>query len=237
MGLMTILSGAFNRLRRRKRRKGSDEPPGPLQPELNLAVQQEKDAQTVAEQLLGRLQPLWLQRHGLDMEVRFQMGRMLWEGLYPSGQDRLPYGSQVMNTLSQRLGVCRPDLHRMVKLAREYKDLTTFQAQHPDVTTWDGVKKLLAHTKPAQASSSKRKPKDPTKAIWKQIDKGLAALKTHLASMPQGAKKEDAEKRQPEFQAIREKFNKLLSNGATVTSDSRDKVTSRRGKRQVVAKR
>jgi len=237
MRFVTVLASAFSLLRP-KSKKATDLPPErQSEPELDSAVQPVQDAQQVAELLLGRLQPLWLQRHGLDMEVRFQMGKMLWEGLYPSGQDRLPYGSQVMNTVSQRLGICRPDLHRLVKLAREYKDLAAFQAQHPDVTTWDGVKKLLAQTKPAQAGSSKRKPKDPTKAIWQQIDKSLAALKTHLTSLPQGAKKEDAEKRQPEFQAVREKFDALLSNGTTVTSDSRGSVTSRKGKRQVVAKR
>jgi hypothetical protein len=232
MGLITILSGAFNRLRRRKRKKSCDEPPGKSerqsQPELHLADQQEQNAQTVAEQLLGRMQSLWLKRQGLDMEVRFQMGRMLFERLYPSGQDRLPYGVQVMNTVSQRLGICRPDLHRMVKLVRVYNDLATFQAQHPDVTTWDGTKQVLAARKPAQAGSSKRKPADPSKAIWKQIDKTLAALQTHLGSMPQGTKKEDAEKRQPEFQAVGEKFNTLLSNGTSVTSDSRGTVTSRK---------
>jgi hypothetical protein len=232
MRFVTVLASACSLLRP-KSKKADDptlarsEPQQKSQPDLEPAAPQTEDPQQVAEQLLGRIQPLWLKRHGLDMEVRFQMGKMLWEGLYPSGQDRLPYGSQVMNTVSQRLGICRPDIHRMVKLVRVYKDLATFQAQHLDVTTWDGVKKLLAQ-KPVKAGPSKRKPADPSKTIWKQIDKGLAALKTHLTSMPNSAKKEDAEKRKPEFQAVREEFNKLLSN-ETVTADNRDAVTSCKG--------
>jgi len=181
---------------------------------------QKDDAQQLAGQLLGRLEPLWQKRQGLDMEVRFEMGRMLWEGLYPSGQDRLPYGGQVMNTVSQRLGISPPDLHRMVKFARSYENLAVFKAQHPGVASWDGVKKAIAQPKPAKAGSAKREPKDATKAFWKGFDKKLEALKQDLSSVPQGAKKEDAEKRQPAFQAVREKFIELLSNGTKATSDS-----------------
>jgi hypothetical protein len=214
MFLGNYVSKAFALLKP-KRRKGSDEP---SQPTGTSTTQPEQVAQTMVDQLLGRLQPLWLDRHGLDLEVRFQTGRALLEGLYPSGKERLPYGTQVMNEVGKVLAISRPDLHRMVKFAREFKDLATFQAQHPGVTTWDGVKKVLAANKPVQAGSSTRKPPHPSLSVWKQIDKTLEALKAKLASMPQGSKQEDAAKRLSEFQAIREEFNKLLSNGA-VTSD------------------
>lgn len=226
MRFVTLVARAFSLLRPNAKKAA----PTPTQsqrqqkgePPLVPTAPQVQDAQQLTERLLGQLQPLWLQRQGLDMEVRFQMGRMLWEGLYPSGQDRLPYGSQVMNTVSQRLGICRPDLHRMVKLAREYKDLAAFKAQHPGVTTWDGVKKVLAAKKPAQADSTQCKPTDPSKAIWRRIDKKLFALKADLVSVPHGTKQEHVEQRQAEFQAVREEFEKLLLNGTTVTSDSRD---------------
>jgi len=225
MRLVTLIAEAFFRLRP-NRGNGTEPLPGQSQPQQQSrpapkpAVQQTQDAQQLADQLLGRMKPLWLQRHGLDMEVRFKMGRMLFGGLYPSGQERLPYGGQVMKQVSKGLGISPPDLHRMVKFAREFKDLATFQAQHPGVTSWDGVKKVLATMNPAKAGPSKRSPQDPTKTIWKQIDKTLTALKTHLSSVPQGTKREDAEKRQSEFEAVKEKFNTLLSTGTTVTSVS-----------------
>jgi len=183
----------------------------------------------MAERLLGQLQPLWLKRHGLDLEVRFETGRTLLGELYSSDLERLPYGRQVMNRVSKGLGLCQPDLHRMVKFARTFKDLASFRAQHPDVTTWDGVKKVLPKTKAAQATSSSRNPKDPSKAIWQRIDKQLSALKADLTSVPQGSKKEDAEKREPIFQAVKEEFQKLLANGS-VTSEVRVTVPSRKGR-------
>jgi len=224
MRLVTLIAGAFFKLRPNRGNgteplKGQNQPQQQSRPDPKPAVQQTEEAQQVAEQLLGRMKPLWLKRHGLDMEVRIQMGRMLVERLY-SGQERLPYGSQVMKRVSTGLGISPPDLHRMVKFAREFKDLTTFKAQHPGVTSWDGVKKVLATMNPAKAGSSKGAPQDPTKAIWKRIDKKLTALKADLASVPQGTKKEDAEKRQSEFEAVKEKFNTLLSNGKSVTSVS-----------------
>jgi len=224
MQLFSFLAAPFARRSAKSNAGTALSIPRPPEPELDPAPQPAEDAQQdpqqVAEQLLGRLQPLWLSRQGLDMDVRFQMGRMLWEGLYPSGQDRLPYGSQVMQTVSQRLGICRPDLHRMVKLAREYTDLAAFQAQHPGVTTWDGVKKALAQTKPAQAGSPKRKPTDPAKVVWRRIDKGLKALKQDLASVPHSTKPQDAAKRESAFQSVGAAFQKLLVD-RTVTSENR----------------
>ena len=225
-----LLASAVHLLAPKSAKRAKLLPKWQTAPILDKVTQQDDHAKEVAEQLLGHMQPLWFSRQGLDMEVRFQMGKLLWEGLYPSGQDRLPYGSQVMNTVSQRLGICRPDLHRMVKLACEYKDLATFQAQYPDVSTWDGVKKVLAKEKPAQADSSRRNSTDPAKAILKQIDKALSTLKTHLTSVPNSLKREDVEKRQTLFQAVREEFDKLLLNGTTVTSDLQDSNPSRKGR-------
>jgi hypothetical protein len=214
MFLGSFISRTLDRLKP-KRKTGSDDP---SQPVGNSATQPDQAAQKLADQLVGLLLPLWLKRHRLDLEVRFETGRALLEGLYPSGKERLPYGGQVMNDVGKALALSPPDLHRMVKFAREFKDLATFQAQHPGVTSWDRVKKILAGNKPVQAGSSKRKPIHPSKLFWKQFDKGLATLKAKLASVPAGSKKEDAEKRMSEFQAVQEQFSKLLSHGA-VTSD------------------
>jgi hypothetical protein len=213
MFLGTLVSRATNLLKK-KRKTASDEPSQPA----CVSTTQEQTAQKTTDQLLGLLQPLWLNRHKLDLEVRFQTGRALLEGLYPSGKERLEYGTQVMNEVGKVLAISRLDFHRMVKFAREFKTLATFQTQHPGVTTWDGVKKVLATTKPVQAGSSKRNPPHSSKSVWKQIDKPLATLKATLTSMPQGLKKADVQRRQSEFQAIGEEFNKLLSNGV-VTSD------------------
>jgi hypothetical protein len=196
------------------------ERPQESQPDPVPTTPQKDDAQQLAEQLLGQLQPLWLKRQGLDTEVRFEMGRMLLERLYPSGQDRLPYGGQVMKQVSKGLGISPPDLHRMVKFARSYDDLASFKAQYPDVASWDGVKKAIAQPKPAKADSAKRKPEDASKTFWKRFDKTVDALKQELSSAPKGLKKEDAKKRKPAFEVVREKFNKLLSKGIQATSDS-----------------
>jgi len=214
MTLGTFISQTLARLKP-KRRKESDEPSPSAG---NSATQPEQPAQKMADQLLGLLQPLWLNRHGLDLEVRHKTGRALLEGLYPSGKERLSYGGQVMKQVSKALATSPPDLHRMVKFAREFKDLATFRAKNPGVTTWEGVKEVIATIKPVQAGGSTRKPIDPVKSFWKQIDKPLATLHANLALMPQGLKKEDVEKRQSEAQAICEGLNKLLSNGA-LTSD------------------
>jgi len=186
----------------------------------DLDAQQGRDAQTVADQLLRRMLPLWLSRHGLDLSVRHQMGMILKEGLYSSDKKRLPYGGQVMKHVSKALGMSQPDLHRMVKFSREFLTLADFKGKHPSVTTWDGVKKVLTTTGKAKATSSKSHPTDPALAIWDKIDKQRDALMATLALVPQDSKQEYAQERQPKFQAVVEKFQKLLPNSSTVTQNS-----------------
>jgi hypothetical protein len=186
----------------------------------NAVAQLALNAKKVADELLEHLLPLSNSRHDLDLDVRHQMGGILKEGLYPSGQKRLPYGSQVMGDVSEGLGMARTDLHRMVKFHREFPTLAAFKAKHPGVTTWDGVKKVLATTGKAKANSSKRLPTDPALAIWKQIDKQKDALLASFALVPKGSKKEYAEERLPQFQAVSEKFKELLSTCSTDTQNS-----------------
>jgi hypothetical protein len=202
------------------------QPQRKLRSGLDLDAQQGRDAQTVADQLLGRMLPLWLSRQSLDLNVRHQMGTILKEGLYPPDQKRLPYGGQVMKHVSKALEMSQPNLHQMVKFSREFLTLADFKAKHPSVTTWDGVKKVLATTSKAKATSSKSHPTDPALAIWTKFDKQRDAIMDTLASVPQGSKQEYAQERQSRVQAIVEEFQKLLSNNSTVTQNSSVTVPS-----------
>jgi len=224
MSFVTIIASACACLKRRNR-KGTEVPGSsrsqlPSRLDLKSSGQLMQHAQAMTDQLLRRMQPLWLSRHGLDMEVRFKMGRMLWEGLYPSGQDRLPYGSQVMNDVSRGLGICRPDLHRMVKLAREFKDLAAFRAQHPDVTNWDGVKKVLAKMGKANADSSNQSPIDPARVFLKNTHRTLDTLLTNSEKVPSGINPDDGAKCLRKAEAVVEKLRKLLSTDSIATHDN-----------------
>jgi hypothetical protein len=222
MNLFSVVTGVCSLLSRKSTKVVDSSleqalPQQQSQPASGLPGQQGNEAQQVAEQLLEHLKPLWLSRHRLDLEVRFQTGRALLERLYPAGQERLPYGSQTMLLVSQQLRIAKPDLHRHVKWAREYVSLDNFKAKHPDVTSWDSVKKVLGTTSKAKADSSNQKPTDPVQVFLKNTHRTLDTLLSNSAKVPEGIKPGESAKCIQKAEAA---FEKLRVSLSAVTSDN-----------------
>jgi len=183
-------------------------------------VVQKSDPKAIADELVGLIRPLLLSHNTLELDVKHQVGVLLNARLEPDGQKRLPYGGKVMARLSELLNVSRSVLDRTRQFARQYKTLADFKAQHPNVTTWEQVKKVLVQSSKAKPNSTSQPQTDLAAAFWKQYARSLDTLLTKSAMAPHSADATIVEECQRKAQALTAKLEEHLSILSTVTQDS-----------------
>ena len=102
-------------------------------------------------QVLSSLKPAWIAElanrwrkyHFNDVRLRFDTGVTINRKI-GSPTVRQPQGHEVIQTLTIELGVDRSEISRMRHFAELAENFELFRAAHPDCTTWNRVKLLLA---------------------------------------------------------------------------------------------
>jgi len=184
---------------------------------INAAVEkvaQVSDPMAIASELAGVVRPLLESHSKSELDTRHKVGTHLNSRLKPAGQKRLPYGGKVMKHLSEILNISRSVLDRMCQFARQYQTLADFEAAHPDVKTWDGVKKALVKPRPAT-----QRPKDQTVVFWKQSARTLSNLLERVVKAPEGSDATLVKECFEKSQALAEKLHVHFLTYSTATQE------------------
>lgn len=141
-------------------------------------------------ELLAGLIKLWRAYRRRGLEVRHQTGLRLNQFL-GSPKGRQAYGRSVLKRFSDRTGITQSDLSRMRRFADRFPSLADFRGKHPKVTTWTGVKPLLARPKPGGEGASSAAPEGrppaaetgPGRGRFRSVVRALDAAREGLAGL------------------------------------------------------
>ena len=107
---------------------------------------------------MDSLRDLWFPHRRRDLEVRYQMGKLLNDKL---GRPtvRQSYGLGTIERVSRELELDKSDISRMRRFAAKYSSFEAFEKQQPDATCWTKVRSLIA---------TERYPNGPSdsRALW-----------------------------------------------------------------------
>lgn len=106
------------------------------------------------KEFFNKMQTKWRGhvRHGL--QVRHEMGGLIVTavGEPPNLQ---PRGQRILEETANQLKINRSDLSRMRWFAFHFATFNDFENRHPDIKTWDAVKKLIAELNDEQTEDKK----------------------------------------------------------------------------------
>jgi len=178
----------------------------------------------LADQLLHKLEKLWGKRDAMDLEVRYQVGRLLKDKL-GNRKLRQPYGKGIFTKIAERLGTSRSELTRLRQFAEKFPSLDEFKAKHADASTWKKVKELLparASTKKAASSGSETGAATVTgRALVKQLVRTLEKA-TGLSSKVEKLESQDLLTIQQALKALGAEAKRLMS--LLVVTDGKEAV-------------
>jgi len=119
---------------------------------------------------IRKLVELWAPHHREGLTVRYETGCTLNQLIGPPSV-RQDYGANVLERVSEQIGVSRSELSRMRKFAEAIPDLEAFHRDHSECTTWTKVKTHLATIDAkGQPVSREAKATLPTKGVCRSIN-------------------------------------------------------------------
>jgi hypothetical protein len=134
---------------------------------------------------ISKLVELWTPHHREGLTVRHETGRMLNQLISPPSV-RQDYGANVLERVSEQIGVSRSELSRMRKFAEAIPDLEAFRRDHSECTTWTKVKAHLATIDAkGQPVSKKKRVTSPSKGVCRSINalkKKVKGVKSNLTT-------------------------------------------------------
>jgi len=177
---------------------------------------QASDPNTIANELAAAIKPLLESLDSLELGSRHEIGVILASRLKPAGQ-RLTYGGKVMEKLAGVLDISRSNLNRMCQFAVQFPTLADFEAKHPNVKTWSGVKEALV-----KPTSANRTNIDLTPAHLRQCAQSLANYVRRFDKSLNSSHANLFAECQRNAQELAEVFQKHLSTSSAVVQNGPD---------------
>lgn len=136
----------------------------------NSAVERQLD-----DAVINQAVKIWNAYQAEGLRVRHEIGQLLNERL-GSPEQRQPYGDRVVLRVSERLGIDRSTISRMRKFAHLYSDFEAFQESHPDVSSWDDVKRLITKSNEKMSQSKPARTVDGLASVQRVMQKFVKEL-------------------------------------------------------------
>jgi hypothetical protein len=170
------------------------------------------DAQ-LEDQVIDKVFEIWKSDRRNHLRARHEMGRVLNDH-YGDPSQRQNRGKKTLEKAAARLGITPSEVSRMRRFANHFESFEDFEALHPGVETWTGVKEILPKLNPTRSSQGNSAPRRDGSNLT-AVTRSLGSLTSKLAGtskdLPEVAKKNFLEKVREFAKAINDCFGVRVS--------------------------